>query len=117
MLSAEQKKQFEARLLAEQAHLLQDLSKEQETLAGEHPGYSSHMADDATEVFEQAKNLALRQNTALELEMVQLALNKLRQGDFGLCERCGQPVESDRLEAWPHVRYCLSCQKALEERS
>ena len=117
MLSAEQQRRYEARLLAEKAHLLQDLSKAQETLAGEHPGYSSHMAEDATEVFEQAKNLALRQNTELELEMVQLALDKLRTGGFGVCERCGQAVEPDRLEALPYVRYCLACQKALEERA
>ena len=116
MLSAEQERLYEARLLKEQAHLLQDLSREPETLEDERPGYGTHMADDATEVFEQAKNLAIRQDQKARLEMVQLALSKFRSGGFGICERCGQAVEPDRLEALPYVRYCLSCQKALEER-
>lgn len=116
MLSAEQKRRYEAWLLAEEARLLEDLSREPETLEDQHPGYSTHMAEDATEVFEQAKNLALRENIKQELEMVRHALDKLHKGGFGTCERCGQAVEPDRLEAWPHVRFCLSCQKALEER-
>ena len=115
MFTAAQWKSYEARLEQEQKRLREELDRFPETLADEHPGYSTHMADDASDVFEQAKNLALRQNLERELELVDLALQKLREGNWGVCERCGEPINPERLDAMPQARYCLPCQKHLEK--
>ncbi len=115
MSKATLKKRYEAQLLAQRERLLEELSHEPATLTDGRPGYSTHMADDATDVFEQAKSLALRQDLQRDLEMIELALEKLRKGTYGICERCHEPIAPDRLEAMPQVRYCVSCQQILEK--
>ena len=80
----------------------------------ENPGYSTHIADDATEVFENAKSQALRQNLQRLLGQVNDALAKFDQGTYGLCEVCGDPIDRARLEALPYATLCIKCQRQLE---
>jgi len=65
-------------------------------------GYSTHQADDATEAFEQAKGLTLRQNTERLLQQVESALARFEDGTYGLCRDCGRrliPLD---------LRHCLT---------
>jgi DnaK suppressor protein len=43
------------------------------------------------------------------------ALQKLDDGGFGACERCGEPITEKRLEALPFARYCIDCQRLVEQ--
>jgi DnaK suppressor protein len=43
------------------------------------------------------------------------ALQKINEGGFGDCERCGEAIAEKRLEALPFARYCIECQRAVEE--
>ncbi|GBE28886.1 general stress protein 16O [bacterium BMS3Bbin03] len=52
---------------------------------------------------------------AAELKEIQLALQKTLDGTYGICERCGQTIEEDRLEAVPTGRYCKKCEEELEK--
>jgi len=49
------------------------------------------------------------------LKEVGSALQKLEDGNFGDCERCGEAIAEKRLEALPFARYCIECQRAIEE--
>jgi DnaK suppressor protein len=40
------------------------------------------------------------------------ALAKIDTGTYGVCERCGQPIGADRLEAMPAARLCITCASA-----
>jgi RNA polymerase-binding transcription factor DksA len=76
-------------------------------------GYGNHMADDASEAFEQAKDLALRQNAEQVLAQVETALARFDDGSYGTCEQCGTEIDPARLKALPYVTYCLRCQQRL----
>src|SRR5512136_2802967 len=80
-------------------------------------GYSTHQADDATEAFEQAKGLTLRQNTERVLQKVETALARFEDGTYGLCSDCGRPMDPARLEALPYAQLCLDCQSKQERKS
>ncbi len=82
----------------------------------EHAGLGNHMADDATDLFEQEKNLSLLHHTEHRLESVQQALRRIEQGAYGLCERCGDPIDRARLESLPSAALCLRC-KARQEKT
>jgi RNA polymerase-binding transcription factor DksA len=43
------------------------------------------------------------------------ALQRIDQGTFGACGRCGKPIAEERLEAIPYANRCIDC-KRLEER-
>jgi DnaK suppressor protein len=79
-------------------------------------GYSTHQADDATEAFEQAKGLTLRQNTERLLKQVESALARFEDGTYGLCTNCGCPIDPARLEALPYAQLCLDCQSKQERK-
>jgi RNA polymerase-binding protein DksA len=76
-------------------------------------GYGNHMADDASEAFEQAKDLALRENAKQLLAQVSNALQRFDQGKYGVCEACGVEIDPARLTALPYVTLCLRCQQRL----
>jgi len=42
------------------------------------------------------------------------ALDRLRDGEYGLCEECGEPIAPARLRAMPEVERCVRCQDRLE---
>jgi DnaK suppressor protein len=43
------------------------------------------------------------------------ALQRIDEGSFGTCERCSEPIAEKRLEALPFARYCIDCQRVVEE--
>lgn len=45
---------------------------------------------------------------------VRLALARIREGDYGICERCERPIPARRLDAIPWARLCVPCQSELE---
>jgi len=49
------------------------------------------------------------------LREVVAALAKIDDGSFGACERCGEPIADKRLDALPFARYCITCQRVIEE--
>ena len=49
------------------------------------------------------------------LREVVAALAKIDDGSFGACERCGEAIAEKRLEALPFARYCIDCQRVVEE--
>ncbi len=49
------------------------------------------------------------------LQMVEGALDRIREGSFGQCISCGADINPKRLEAVPWTRNCISCQEKLEK--
>jgi DnaK suppressor protein len=71
--------------------------------------------DLGTSTFEREKELSIS-NTLLDLEdKIRRALAKIDEGTYGLCERCGKPIEKARIRALPYASLCLT-DKQAEER-
>ena len=68
----------------------------------------------ATQVFEQQRDLALRDRASQQLELVDAALARLDDGTFGTCLRCGKPIAPARLEALPWAAHCIECQAIVD---
>lgn len=77
-------------------------------------GYGNALVDDVTVAFDQATQLALRQQTEIRLAQVIGALNRLERGTYGACEGCGQPIPKERLQVLPDARLCVRCQHLSE---
>lgn len=74
----------------------------------------NHLAEDASEVFNQEANLSLRQNQERSLDEVIHALQRMERGTYGVCERCGREIDYARLKASPAVRFCMHDQRLIE---
>src|SRR5262245_24876611 len=77
-------------------------------------GVGNHVADAAPEVFTRERNLALRHNAQDLLVQVESALQRLGEGTYGICARCGREIAHERLEALPYAIYCITCQAQVE---
>jgi DnaK suppressor protein len=104
------------RLEVSENHLRTQVDDIQREVREEGVGYSNHMADAGTEVFEQQLDLGLSRQLQHSHSDVQRALTKFDDGTYGICESCGTLIELARLEVVPEARCCLECQTRLENR-
>jgi RNA polymerase-binding protein DksA len=72
-------------------------------------------ADTGTKTFEREQEISLANNILERINQVERALERLEEGSYGWCERCGNPIPVERLAAFPSATLCVSC-KQLEER-
>lgn len=62
----------------------------------------------------QSLNLRLRDRELVLLKKIEKALKKIDDGEFGLCERCGEEIGLKRLEARPVTDLCIRCKEEQE---
>jgi len=89
------------RLAEERSRIEQALAELTHENSDELSDLDQHMADDATELFEEERDAGLAEGLREELAAVERAEQRLMQGTFGLSVESGEPIPDDRLEAMP----------------
>jgi RNA polymerase-binding protein DksA len=119
MLSPQRLQHLREELVAERGRLEGDLAgmNTDELSTDETIGIGNHMADDATEVYNQEAQVSLRRNQQHILSEVKRALQRMERGMYGTCERCGVEIDYARLKATPYALYCMNCQRLVEAES
>lgn len=81
---------------------------------------ASHMPSELADAGQDAAghDLSVSRMASEENEIYQIdeALQKIKAGEYGDCEECGEPINPERLEALPHARFCIACQQAFERQ-
>lgn len=80
----------------------------------ENGSLGNHMAEDGASIAEAERIITVTEDLQHILQLVDSALSRMVQGSYGICQRCGKPIATARLEAFPYVAYCISCQSILE---
>jgi len=71
---------------------------------------SAALEKAADEVEEYSTLLPLEHNLETSLKDINLALEKIRNGKYGICEKCGKEIPEERLRVHPEARFCLKCE-------
>lgn len=79
-------------------------------------GIDEDFADAGTATFERERDLSIRNNIRDLIDQVTRSVQRIDDGKYGLCERCGNPIDATRLRELPHASLCLDC-KRREERA
>ncbi|GAB4562159.1 MAG: hypothetical protein Kow0047_10070 [Anaerolineae bacterium] len=95
-----------ARLERELAEAKEKLAAVEERLA-ERPDFG--LGQGAAMIYEWEMNLAERERLQEKIASLEEALEKARQGQYGICEVCGQPIDPERLEILPDTKLCVKC--------
>jgi RNA polymerase-binding transcription factor DksA len=69
-------------------------------------------AEQVVQMENDAVLAGIGEATAAELAQINRALAQLDQGTYGLCSRCGQPIDERRLQALPYSDRCITCAEA-----
>ncbi|WP_368504003.1 TraR/DksA C4-type zinc finger protein [Alkalihalophilus sp. As8PL] len=105
---SEQKRQLEDMKAKLEARINSDAHEETKhalsASTGELSNYDNHPADTATDLYEREKDTAIYAHIEKELADVNLALNKINSGTYGICEKTGQTIPTERLSANPTAR-------------
>jgi len=91
------------------------LKKSRQENSGDLSNMPIHMADIGSDNFEQEFTLGLIENEDQMLREIEGALERIEAGTFGICDECGKPIRKVRLKAIPRAKYCIECQRKLEE--
>lgn len=82
----------------------------------EHGGLGNHLAEDGSNVQEQERIIAVSGDLTDITTQIEGALQRLDEGTYGTCRRCGKPINPERLEAFPYVALCIECQTIVERQ-
>jgi RNA polymerase-binding transcription factor DksA len=74
-------------------------------------GFDGGFADSGHRTAERAEVLALVEGLMSHRNDVIAALERIGSGRFGTCERCGNPIPEERLEALPTATLCVACKQ------
>jgi DnaK suppressor protein len=92
------------------------LGAPQSELSGEVASFDEEYADAGTDTFERERDLSLSNNIRDLIDKIDRALERIEAGSYGLCERCGRPIEKARIKALPYASLCIK-DKQAEERT
>ncbi|NKS65379.1 dksa/trar family transcriptional regulator [Rhodococcus hoagii] len=68
-----------------------------------------HDPEGSTIAFERAQVAALLADARRELEELDAAVQRIEDGTYGVCARCGNLIGEARLDALPGARTCIGC--------
>ncbi len=122
--SKEEIEEFKQQLLSKRHELLEDRSQlEDEGLSktsksdktGDITSVHTHMADMSADMFQQEVELGRLEREGQEIREIDAAIEKIENGEFGICELNGEEISKERLHAIPWTRYCIECESKREK--
>ncbi len=111
------------RLLTEKSELESQLATlEENTFAASQSdmtgevAFDDETADAGTATFERERDLSIENNIRDLLSKIDRALQRMDAGTYGICDRCGKPIEKARVKALPYVDLCIKDAQARSRR-
>lgn len=115
-MDIKQIERFKQILLTERRRVLDNA---EETLKNEMELSTDDLSDEndlASAVYDQNLALQLRGREKRLLKKVDLALKRIEDDEFGICDECGDDISISRLEARPVTTLCIACKEEQERR-
>jgi RNA polymerase-binding transcription factor DksA len=91
------------------------LHKSRQDATGDLSSMPIHMADIGSDNYEQEFTLGLMASERKIVQEILMALRRIEDGSFGMCEGTGEPIPKARLEAYPWARYCVRYAEMIEK--
>jgi DnaK suppressor protein len=104
-------------LVEERASLLEqvaDLDAEADVKNWREGGFDDDPADAGSASFERETAQSLSNHARNLLSQIDDAMRRMDAGTYGTCERCGETIETERLEALPYATLCMACKRRDE---
>ncbi|MCI5779699.1 MAG: TraR/DksA family transcriptional regulator [Lentisphaeria bacterium] len=78
-------------------------------------GVTTHMADVSSDNFRHEMELQMLTENGNTIKLIDDAIERLANGEFGICMDCGEPISEARLMARPYALFCIKCKSRHEE--
>ncbi len=114
MLKPEELKEFELSLKARKEQILKNLDEAKSKLKLMQNQEPKDEGDYATLAVEADIDERIIRQQRAELNEIEIALDKIRAGTYGVCEMCEEPIGIERLRVKNFARYCITCREIVE---
>lgn len=106
---------YKKRLLAKREELLRLVAQTESEGRTADDSPSQDIADKAANSYTKEFLFTQSNNQRFILQLVEEALQRMEEGNYGLCVACHGEVQQKRLEAVPWARHCIPCQEKQEQ--
>jgi len=111
-LKAKEAREIKEKLQAERELLIQKLNGNDLSIDDSE---TPDPVDLAVRNYSKNVMLAFSENESRQLALIDEAILRVEEKEYGDCQNCGNPVNPKRLSAIPWARYCLACQELVEQ--
>ncbi|PIR20102.1 MAG: RNA polymerase-binding protein DksA [Deltaproteobacteria bacterium CG11_big_fil_rev_8_21_14_0_20_47_16] len=109
-------KRFRDMLTERSEQILESLNATKDATRVVDPSDLPDEVDQASSEADQSMQLRLRDRENVLLKKILKTIQKIDDGDFGICEKCGDDIDIKRLEARPVTDLCIRCKEEEERR-
>jgi RNA polymerase-binding transcription factor len=113
-VDAEKLKHFRTLLLTQLRQNTEQIRTDQATALELHDDGVKDSVDLSVQDLNKEIALRLGERSSKVVADIDQALLRIEEGSYGICARCGRPIDERRLEAVPTARYDAACQAAIE---
>jgi len=104
--------QIKDRLIAERENLLNKLKENDLSIDDSE---TPDPVDLAVRNYSKNVMLAVSENDSRQIILINEALERIEDDEYGFCQNCEKEINPKRLDAIPWARYCLNCQELVEQ--
>lgn len=94
----------------------QDQSIGAKESSGDLSSYAFHQADQGSDTNLMEQTVMLMEQERDKIRLLNDALGRIMDGNYGVCEICGEQIPENRLEIIPYARYCMDCKSKEEDK-
>ena len=105
---------FKQKLIEKRA-LLKEVAQRSKEHGRENESYAMDLADQAVATYTKEVMFGMSSLDHQTLQMIDDALDRIRNRSYGICTNCEERILSKRLDAVPWAPYCMECQSRLEK--
>jgi len=117
MLTKVEMEEFQNKLLDRRVQIEKNLTGTTLELEGMRDLELNDEGDYAAASAETVVDSAILVQQRKELNEIELALDKIKKGSFGICEMCEEPIGRARLEVKNFARFCITCREISEKEN
>ena len=117
MLTEKELEKFQNNLLDRRVQIEKNLRGTTLELEGMRELELNDEGDYAAASAETVVDSAILVQQRKELNEIELALDKIKVGTFGICEMCEEPIGRERLEVKNFARFCITCREITEKEA
>lgn len=108
---------FKKELLEIRKKLAGEVEKSRDYSHEEGEGDMSDITDDAVRTYSQQIILQLGEREREQIKEIDEALERIDNGEYGICVECGEEIPEKRLKLIPYAKCCITCKEKIEVRN
>ena len=110
-------KHFQSVLQEIRIEIVGGVEKSQNNGKNDEAEHMPDISDDAARAYDRKLQGDLEEQEWNKLKQVEAALEKVENGEYGICDQCEKKIPEARLEIIPYTEFCTQCLSEIEKKS